>query len=494
MTTLYITIAVLVLIYGAVSYFNASTWKVLHVLAGFAAFFAAFAFILFAGLVLKTQSKWKSAFYIVDGEVKIAEANAERQLYGSALNPETGTRESLDLSVLQGRSDIDRMLHARGRIWRNCQHGAINNGTVGVTLSLQADPTDPNAAAPVPSFDPTQQSIVYVFSEIATPQGLVIPEAYVGEFIVTNVNGQNVTLKPSYPNDRLMQRIASAQNSWAVYDQMPIDNAEVFSEELQGADGTRDDNQIASILDNAFRIDPNLAAAKDRVLSEFMRHGSSDFLPTDSDSSKWHVLKFLQDKSIQVDSQDQTEKRLNFETVDGLAAANNLKQGHDTEFKKGDVSEAVFDKETAEDLQDQGIASIESTVYRRPLHDFSSEFQYAHGKSLSLSEEFVALTLSQKELQLANAQGEEIKAYREGEIVKLKADLAKIVYEQEQITKLREQRTAQLEEVLSINSNLYRSNQALLEELTELHRKQTELINRNSEEASADTSLQTAAK
>ncbi|PHS08371.1 MAG: hypothetical protein COA78_12845 [Blastopirellula sp.] len=496
MTMLYITIAVLVLIYGAISYFNAATWNVLHVIAAFSAFFAAFAFIIFAALVLKTQTEWKSHFDTVKGKAEVAEADVIKQLHGSALNPVTGQRESVDLSVLQGRSDMDRMLHARGRIWRECLHKQIVNGTVDVTLSLPTDPNDPNAAAPVPSFDPTQQSIVYVFNEVkkighADPEvNHIVPEAYVGQFIVTGVKGQIVTLKPSYPNDALMNTVARFPNTWAIYDQMPIDNVEAFSDELEAEYGNRD--ELALIFNAAFDIDASLADAKVRILDEFQRHGSkdpADLLPTDSDNTRWYVLKFNKDHTIQVDTLDQTEKRLNFETVDGFAAAEDLKQGHDTEFKKGDISSAIFDKVTAEQLVADDIATIEDTVYKRPIHDFSAEFQYAHGQALVLSEEFAALTLSQQELEKANTQGQSIKAYRETEIGNLKTDLAKLVYEKEQVTKLREQRTAQLEEVLSINSKLYRSNQALLEELTKVHQKQTDLINQNSEEATINTSL-----
>src|SRR5690606_20850875 len=59
MTVFYIVIAVLVLLIGVFSYLNAATWNVLHVLGMFLTFGAAFAYLVLASAVLRTETSWK---------------------------------------------------------------------------------------------------------------------------------------------------------------------------------------------------------------------------------------------------------------------------------------------------------------------------------------------------------------------------------------------------------------------------------------------------
>ncbi|PQO30819.1 hypothetical protein [Blastopirellula marina] len=467
MTIFYIVIAVLVLLFGILSYLNFQTWHIVTVLAMFCTFFAAFAFMVLSTLVLKTQAAWRADYQTksemharLDAEVKVLET-------GVAINELTGRMVSNDApfgSVMTANAELKRVLHNRGRVWRGAQAGQLAQNSIEVILpTIQPDPTNPTAPAPAQDRSLAVDTVLYAFGEVPGANGVVLPGVYLGEFIVTMTNFPNVTLEPALPLSP--QQIAlinrGAGGKWTLYDQMPTDNREVFASMDQAA--------VDQIITQVFTWGNGDPAAAAALQQQFARSGKAAD-PNDPPATVWKRVTFLKDLAVDVDSDsDVAGPRENFESATGLAVAPELKQGAATEFKQGDT--ALLDATTAAELSADGSVKIEEDVYLRPLHDFSSEFRFAYSMLNSLRDQINAY---QADISLTDAQitrTQEVSQRREALGMALDNDLSNVTKELEQISTYNDRLDAHLKAVLAEVSRTYRSVQTLREKLIETQEK-----------------------
>ena len=470
MTVFYIVIAVLVLLFGIFSYLNAANWNVLHVLGLFLTFGAAFAYLVLAAAVLRTESSWKNLAEQKDKELSQAVSQVELLESGRTVNPQSGRLESVDDptdSLVGAKAELKRVMYDRGRLWRNVTRGAINNNQVGLTLPPVQAPAANNpagGAAPAPAAVPTQRSlapddIVYAFGQMNHPVDptLTVPAYFIGEFVVRTIQDQNMTVESTTKLDRAQQQTLNLPNQWMLYDKMPSDDHEVFD--------SMDDAELASLIQDACSRMGLPQPMQDEVLTSIQRNGE----PAGTDDPEIAVMSkvtFQQDYEVPVDAQGNTSSiTQEFEPASGLAAAAFLKQGAPTKFSKGDQVVLSTSRDPGKSLVDQGIVTVDERVYIRPLNDFA--FQFHAYKSQVEDMRDKAYTLNEDIKMLTEAEGiaKDVIAYREQEKSKLQDDKDKVVYEQEQIAEYKQKLLNFLTETLKVNSQLYRTNQTLVEEL-----------------------------
>ncbi|EAQ79030.1 hypothetical protein [Blastopirellula marina] len=466
MTIFYIVIAVLVLLFGILSYLNFQTWHIVTVLATFCCFFAAFAFVVLSSLVLKTQAAWRADYQNKAEMHARLETEVEVLETGVAINELTGKLVSTDDpigSILTANAELKRVMHARGRVWRGCQAGQLAQNSIEVVMpTRQPDPTNPMAPAPSQDRSLDIDTVLYAFGEVPRPDGIVLPGVYLGEFIVTMTNFPNVTLEPALPLTQQQAALLNRGGTWTLYDQMPTDNREIYAELEQP--------EVEKIITDTFtwgQGDPAVSAA---LKEQFARSGKTAD-PNDPPATVWKRVTFLKDLSVDVDSDsDVAAPRENFESATGLAVAPDLKQGAPTEFKQGDTT--LLDATTAAEMAADGTVKIEEDVYRRPLHDFSSEFRFAYSMLNSLRDQIAAY---QTEIGLTDAQitrTQEVVQRREARGTSLDKDLNNVTKELEQISSYNDRLEAHLKTVLAEVSRTYRSVQTLREALVETQEKQ----------------------
>ncbi|QDU77593.1 hypothetical protein Pan97_46650 [Bremerella volcania] len=469
MTVFYIVIAVLVLLFGIFSYLNAANWNVLHVLGLFLTFGAAFAYLVLAAAVLRTESSWKKLAEQKDKELNQAVSQVELLETGRTVNPQSGRLESVDDptdSLVGAKAELKRVMYDRGRLWRNVTRGAINNNQVGLTLPpVQAPVTNnPAGGAAAPASVPTQRSlapddIVYAFGQMNHPEDptLNVPAYFIGEFVVRTIQDQNMTVESTTKLDRAQQQTLNLPNQWMLYDKMPVDDHEVFDD--------MDDAQLASLIRGACSRMGLPQPMQDEVLTSIQRNGE----PAGADDPEIAVMSrvtFQQDYEVPVDAQvDTSGITQEFEPASGLAAAAFLKQGEPTKFTKGDQVILSTSRDPGKALVDQGIVTVDEKVYIRPLNDFVFQFHAYKSQVEDMRDTAYTLNEDIKMLTEADNIAKDVIAYREQEKANLQADKDKVVYEQEQIAEYKQKLLSFLTETLKVNSRLYRTNQTLVEEL-----------------------------
>lgn len=506
MTVFYIVCAVLALMFGVFAYLNSANWNVLHVLAGFLTFCAAFAFVITAALVLKTESAWKAKVSSLEPQLAQVRSAVEKLRTGSTIDP-SGRHQRADSSTAYARgveSALRQQLYARGRVWRAVQKGQLANNQIGITLPVTAmrgpgtdeqldeefaeEDADP-AAAPAPGEDQSgwsldQNSVVYVFGEMRfqDPEDtggreIRVPGYYIGEFVVRTVDGPNLTLEPSVGLDQQQVELINRDDTWVLYDRMPIDDQEVFA-------GMPEEN-LQGLINGAFARARVPQAAAQEALNQIARH-ETPAEPNDPDTYVWSRVTFQEDHSVEVDAQVESRGvRQDFEPATGLAATEFLKQGEATEFKKGEQALLPTNQPPGKDLVDQGIVTVDERIYLRPLHDFAQEFHYGKGLAEDLRAVAAGLQRDMAMLQRANETANALLAYRTQEKTKVEEDQAKIEYERQQITDYKNRLVDVLSQTLSENSGFYRANQALVIELTRLQNLVLERLDQEESETAA---------
>jgi len=470
MTVFYIVIAVLVLLFGIFSYLNAANWNVLHVLGLFLTFGAAFAYLVLAAAVLRTESSWKKLAEQKDKELNQAVSEVELLQTGRTVNPQSGRLEIADDptdSLVGAKAELKRIMYDRGRVWKNVARGAINNSQVGLTLPPVQTPVANNpagGAAPAAAPASTQRSlapddIVYAFGQMSHPEDptLTVPAYFIGEFVVRTIQDQNMTVESTTKLDRAQQQTLNLPNQWMLYDKMPVDDHEVFD--------NMDDAELASLIRNACSRMGLPQPMQEEVLTSIQRNGEAAGTD-DPEIAVMSKVTFQQDYEVPVDAQADTASiTQEFEPASGLAAAAFLKQGEPTKFSKGDQVILSTSRDPGKSLVDQGIVTVDEKIYVRPLNDFAFQFHAYKAQVENLRD--MAYTLNEDIKMLTEADGiaKDVIAYREQEKANLQADKAKVVYEQEQIAEYKQKLLNFLTETLKVNSRLYRTNQTLVEEL-----------------------------
>lgn len=234
---MYIQIALLLLVLASlvVAYFSAKTWHWGHVLLVLGVFLSAVAYLFLAAETLRINAVWRSQANrseaeLADVKSRIAalERGTDDRRLISALAAD-GVPVPEDADEIPSLGDLDHQLHLetriRGQVWRDVMPAGFDAETA--TLRATVESPQPSGIE--------ADTILFLFEqgEPALPdpsQGA----QYLGEFRVTGVVQQEVTLEPMLPMDELeIQRLASSQGPWVLHETMPVDRYSLFTDRTE---------------------------------------------------------------------------------------------------------------------------------------------------------------------------------------------------------------------------------------------------------------------
>lgn len=237
----------------------------LNLVGAFFVFLFAVFYLVMAGMVFETNRNWKEVKKKNQEKLDRQSQNVQVALTG---NPTDFEWPHDSLKGLE--TEAAKQVLGQGRVWRECIPGAFAEGTdpedlTGGSLTVTLPPNspsfaakpDPAAVAAADAADGT--SLVYAFLEVPDGAGGYMISRYIGSFFATDPAPDNTTVKLSpslvLPNPsntvKLKEADASFQTAreivkagggdgsvrWALYDILPIDSYDVFSESIRAEQG-----------------------------------------------------------------------------------------------------------------------------------------------------------------------------------------------------------------------------------------------------------------
>lgn len=460
-TAIQIFVVLLVLFNFFVLFMCAKRWRIVHVIFTFLVFASAIAFVFFAALSLKTRTAWQRNNQQREKELE-KDLQTEQMLKFGDLEKNV---EDTETNLVGAKAAVEREQYDRGRIWTNCVVAQVQPASVTVN-TFTPDPAAP-PETPVRANRMVEKMILFAFKEreMVAGDGYKVPYQYLGEFVATGVTDTSVTLAPTLPLDTIQETaINTADATWVLYEVMPIDSHEAFQdpktkqaldrETLKQRLGT-DEKKI--IDEYAFDLKPVReieAADKDFVIAP---------------ERVWIKVKFLKAHSVEVDSTDApaADKTL-FDTA-GRALPLSLRQFDKTSFDIGDF--AVFDRESATQLINDGICDKVEEVYVRALNNYEQHFHEIDKRLKKVAENSALYAVDTDNLKASNAAAQKQADYRLKERDSLASDLKGVLYERAEVTAYRAALETTLAQKRAELSELYRTNNLLAAELAAIQKK-----------------------
>jgi hypothetical protein len=468
------------------TFMNTKTWHWLHVTMMFFVLAAAATFMVFAALELKTRTTWMSKADKLEKDLETKVQANETLLRGPGNEVDAKTP-----SVISVREELGRVIVDRGRVWRGGQ--ATINPDRTITVALGAPVADPAAVpavdasgAPVPTPAPAAaqgapqkhnieaKTVLHVFKEYRNDEGIKIPRFYLGQFHVTAANEGSVTMLPVIPpSPEQAAEIGRADATWALYETAPVDSHEPFA-------GLGEDELRAIFPQQQLGLN---AEQYNAFIRRYVRDGQAAEA-NDPPENVWVRVKFLKPHEVVVDSV-QPINNVDVQPFDneGQAQLSRLRRGKPVEFKPGDVG--LFDRATADELIAQGIAGEPEPIFRRRLNDYEFSFNTLHRRMLALDQQMKDLNRDIATIKDGTTKAQTQIAARTETIDKLTADVAKVTFERDELTKYAGSLEGRVREVQSALSKLYAQNRALSRELSAISSRLKEEADRRAREATA---------
>jgi len=478
-------IGVLTLFYFFLIYKFTKTWRWFHVTMMFFVYAASIATMVYMAMSLKTQDAWRKL--VREQRLLVAELAAERDKLpiGDITKLEQETTPIRELHARLGRSILDR-----GRVWRGCTiaSGPAADGTVTVNSASAS------AASP--------EMILYAFTEAPAPPELApvlenpdfaipFPQFFIGEFTATAVTGTSITLKPTYQLPPQGQLAMKSSPSWTLYETMAPDGHSFFVTDpdkpinltLDADDepvfGTAEEARIAGHMAHAAQLqveaDPERPQRYQSIIEEYVRDGKRAS-NEDPPENRWLKVRFTGPYEEEVDSASELGAVKTSENFfdRGRAEIAILKRNETAKFKKNDIG--IFPPEDANRLIEKGVCELVEPIYVRSLRNYGQTFRQFYQRTRDLAADVARIQRSTAELTQANVLTVAQITYREQEKTKLQEDLAKFIYERDQIKKYQETLTVAVAAKRERLSFLYRANHKLAADLAAVHRAVTEKI------------------
>jgi hypothetical protein len=363
---------------------SATTWRWYHITLGALIMLLSLGWFYLAARVLQTQTAWRGE--IAKYETALAE---EAKIHNKLVSGGADAQGKEHLSLSQLRTDLEKMLQGRGRVWAQVAQKAVAPDTGAITAQID----QPNPAGL------EKNMVLYVFDDTDAGSG----GQFLGEFEVTAVNGQQVQLTPALklrPSE--LQRFAARRNDPLVlYEVMPTDSRELFSEFAK------------QFPQDWLKIFP--ANVPDDVKEEYTKDGQPPTAGEANADRVWHRVKALKDFDVSIGSgaSKQTQH---------VAA--------DTEL--------TLDPQSAQEQIAAGNVALlpdNNQVYVRPLRDYVRLY-----RDLNLQIESTLRTTAEVESENAAVQDAQQKVdkdieYRTAEIAALHRDLTRFQTESDMIKK-----------------------------------------------------------
>ena len=212
-------------------------------------FFAALTLFILSARALQAHRVWRES-YNKHKEAIVAAKQQVKDLRGTLELGSTG--------LLRAKVDLYKILLGRGRVWDNCQPTKVDQDQDPVTKQ-------PRVLVTVQTSKPIEaDSVLYAFEDKPASEG----GAYLGQFTVIQVGGNQVSLRPSVRlSDSELARVQKSQQdgtAWRLYELMPTDDLEVF------ADLTDDELKAMFPNETTFPDDPE---GKYSTYKDYLFHG-----------------------------------------------------------------------------------------------------------------------------------------------------------------------------------------------------------------------------
>lgn len=476
-----VLVGLLALFFIFLTYVNTKTWRWVHVTAVFLVFVGTLIFSFYAAMVMRTRTNWIGFHDKLEQRVAEGEKNLTKAIRGDPQDPETP-------SVTGLREELGRTILDRGRVWRGGIPQFNPDGTVTIATSPPVDPNLPVAGGPKRNGIQVK-TILYAFRESPpTPEGLIVPVAFIGEFQAVAVTDASVTLNTTMP--LAPEQIAAARQpgptgppTWTLYENAPIDGHEWFA-------GVTPEDLPKLIPQQATGLAPE---AYRRLIDSYARDGKPA-TPNDPPENVWVEVKFTKPYEVVVDAA--TPNTIDAEpfNLEGQAVLERLRRalpGQEpgkVEFGPGEnqIPTAVLDLLTADALVAQGICEkVGEPIYRRKLTDYEKKLHAISQRIAELNARKRLLDLDNKALiaatDKANAQAQLLDVLAG----QLAADLEKGKQERDELKKYEESLQKKVSDTQNDLSQLYRSNKALSRELKETSERIQREIERRTREATA---------
>jgi hypothetical protein len=411
---------------------------------------AAIGFLYLGARTLKTHDAMRTKVNQHVAEIERVQKLKESMVEGNAAAGE--------LSIPKLQTELAKVLIDRGRVWYNAARGEVTDtGAVNVEVAIP----DPHRIDP--------GMVLYVFDSAEPEAG----GRYLGEFKVTFVNEQQVTLEPSrpFPAQRAaekVERLQAAAGPWHLYEVMPPDSREAYA--------GKTDEQLLAILppppepfenedpDNFEKRKAEHAA----MIDQYLRDGE-EAKPNDPAEHVAVEVNFIQETP----EAKQTAVEL------GLP---------ETIVKKGAKYE--FEEEIADRLVAEGIAEVVIRRFRRPLNDYAGMFQDFEVQlplildridTLRQDYEFLAGVEGDNTKPGALAEAKEQQALLEAEVALLETEHKRLLKERALVAKRRDSMQKDLRGAEANIAKLLADNKRLAAEYTALQLRAA----RQAEEAAA---------
>ncbi len=442
----------LVIFYFVIAFFSAKTWKVAHVILTVFIFFGAIVYLGLAAMTLRTHEAWRTRY----NELVVA-VETEQALEAELRRGKENEVQQTTDSIRSVKAELGRVRLDRGRVWAACNPTQVAQDSV--TLSI--GPEVPEGQQPA-HHNIFEKMVLFGFLEGDWEGGWRVPRAYLGQFRVTGVTGSSVTLSPMIPLTQ-GQTAQLDQDTWVLYETMPIDSHEAFA--------SLDEDELTKYFANAGVATEQPSA----LFAEYLHDGETADPDRDPAERIWKRVKFKAVHKMSVDSDTApvalAETAYN---VMGHAEPVKLRQGEETEFVIGD--EGFFDAQTADKLIAQGLCELKEVVYVRQLRDYGAYFSHIHNQILMSQD--VAIVIARDTVVLEDsgiAAAAQLKLCTD-DTNWLKEDLAGYQKEQNAVAKYLGQLQSQYAQLRANVSELFASNNQLAAELEVLQEQAAQAI------------------
>lgn len=448
-------------------------WGVWMTICFVVLFIESWCFMVFtAGVNAKRLAavKQHDALYL---EVKNLLGQRDEEFYGKAIDPQADKSKFMYLA-----NELNRLILERGRTWRGARVAVANPNTATVELPSQLANVSveaPVGAPATPAVAPGSEalavdSVVYAFGEDQT----FAPREYIGEFKVTTVANNTVTMTPTSPMSPRQLAALNKSPTWSIYELMPLDDHRTFAsagsesteEEIFGNMNQEEISKLLGIPLELANKEPNTLnvrqSAQARVLKSYLLDGARAPAGTPSESSQYEV-EFLKEYTQPVDSGDKRPiTQGGFFDQFGQAVDVRLMrpEGAAFSFKEGDKYR--IEGYGAIELAEKGVVKLGNQYFVRPLNDY--DFALKNTKQLYLQATQDAL-LIQREIDVvtttaSNTQEELLRSEEHGR--RLEKDKSQYLKEQAVIAAEKERLESALASKKSEMGKIY-------SEIVELH-------------------------
>jgi hypothetical protein len=462
---LLLIVSLIVFIYIIVM--TARGWGVLHTILLCTLFIECWVFMVFSAGVQYRRVRYTREAAQAQKQAEEAEARTQQLLYGG-FDLSEGRLEA----VVPVKGMLRRLTADRGRVWRGLNFIQENNGEFLLEMSAKAaaiDPLNEDPAAAAAAAPPTSESlpanlVVYGFAQEQGEDGYPKPVFYLGEFVVSQSQAGQVTLKPTLPlRDFQQQRIVDNEAStWMLYELLPIDSHTAFA-----AEGSTESNEAIF-----GRMDPEVIATlfadvpeslRAEIIDSYVRDGLPA-TPNDEPNTIWVQVNMLKNHTVEVDSSDDANATVSgyFDSI-GRSVDARLKrdEGTSVELTPNMQSNLIILKEPAAlELIAAGKAELVQRFYVRPLNDYEEAFNRNIVREHELGERITLVKRESTEIEKANTLGNEMISFRQVENQKLSSDLGNFNKELAVLKQAADTATQELTDLKDRMSVLYRNIQA----------------------------------